>query len=55
MSRARCLVVAMILWFAPAWSVAAQPLTLSAAQAEARAHAPEGAELAARVRGTQEE
>ena len=33
------------------WLCAAVPLSLSAAQAEARAHAPEGAELEARVQG----
>ncbi len=53
MRRAHYLAFALTLCLAPAFSAAASPLSLSAAQAEARTHAPEGAELAARLRGAQ--
>lgn len=47
----RRLALAVLLALAPPASAAEAPLSLAAAQAEARAHAPEAAELEARVEG----
>ncbi len=51
MRRLAFLFFALFLWLAPRASAAAQALSLSDAKSEARAHAPEGAELEARLRG----
>ena len=51
MKRIAHLLLAGLLWIAPEATAAAQAISLTDAQFEARAHAPEGAELDARLRG----